>query len=252
MSDARAAVADSLSPPSVLLAEDDETSRHFLTEALRQLGCQVDACVDGAAAAAWARRRHFDVLLLDCHMPGGGAVQILAQLRAEPQAASRASAAIASSAELDPASHAQLLRSGFSGVLLKPASLKTLQVALETALAAAADGSSGWFDDRAALRSSGNAETVRALRMLFDDELRHLLQDLDDLVRTPDRFGERLHRLLASCGFCGATGLALHARQLLGELRGNGVLVAAAVAAFRDALVATLTDLDARQAGSGT
>jgi HPt (histidine-containing phosphotransfer) domain-containing protein len=87
---------------------------------------------------------------------------------------------------------------------------------------------------------------VRALRSLFDDELRHLLQDLDDLMRMPEEFGERLHRLLASCGFCGASALARQARQLRDELHANGMLASTAAAGFRAALVATLTDLDAR------
>jgi CheY-like chemotaxis protein len=232
--------------PWVLLAEDDDTSRHFLAAALRELGCQVEVCADGATASALASRRRFDLLLLDCRMPGAGAMQILARLRGDPQAASRSSAAIATSAEVDPVLHAQLQRTGFASVLIKPLSLQTLETALETTLPSLAAGTSGWLDDRAALLSSGNAETVRALRSLFDDELRHLLQDLDDLMRMPEEFGERLHRLLASCGFCGASALARQARQLRDELHANGMLAATAAAGFRAALVATLTDLDAR------
>jgi CheY-like chemotaxis protein len=251
MSDETAAVANRASaPPRILLAEDDDTSRHFLAEALRELGCAVEACSNGAHATALATQCRFDVLLLDCRMPGAGAAQILAGLRADPQAASRTSAAIATSAELDEALHAELRRTGFTVVLEKPFPLRTLEAALDMTLPPAPAGAAGWLDDQAALLSSGNVETVYALRSLFDDELRHLLQDLDDLARAPGEFGERLHRLLASCGFCGATVLARHAERLNRELAANGAVAIAGLAAFRDAVIATLSDLGARAAGS--
>jgi CheY-like chemotaxis protein len=232
--------------PLVLLAEDDDTSRQFLIEALRQLGCRVEACADGSAALELAIDRRFDLLLMDCRMPGAGASQVLERLRSDAQAASRASTAIATSAEMDDGLREELRRSGFTTALAKPLSLRTLQSVLATALpdlplGTAADPT---LDDEAALRSSGNAETMQALRSLFDDELRHLMQDLDALARRPDELGERLHRLLASCGFCGATALARQTESLKRRLADSDT-DADALAAFRDVVTATLHGLSA-------
>lgn len=236
--------ADSAPGPLVLLAEDDDTSRHFLAEALRQLGCRVEACADGGAALRLAADRRFDLLLMDCRMPGAGAMQVLGQLRDNPQAASRTTVAIATSAELDDRLHEELRQSGFVAALAKPLSLQALESALAPVLpvppVATGDAT---LDDVAALRSSGNTETMRALRSLFDDELRRLMQDLDALARQPTEFGERLHRLLASCGFCGATALARQTASLKRRLADGGVVDDDVLAAFRTAVAATLKGL---------
>src|SRR5574337_826900 len=74
-----------------------------------------------------ARTERFDLLLLDCRMPDGGAMHVLAQLRSEAQAASTESVAVATSAELTRADRRRLLAAGFSDVLLKPCTLADLQ-----------------------------------------------------------------------------------------------------------------------------
>jgi CheY-like chemotaxis protein len=230
--------------PLVLLAEDDDTSRQFLAEALRQLGCRVEACADGGAALERATGRRFDLLLMDCRMPGAGASQVLERLRGDARAASHASVAIATSAEMGDGLREALRRSGFAAALAKPLSLQTLQSALAAVLPGLAPTAAGdpTLDVEAALRSSGNAETMQALRSLFDDELRRLMQDLDALARRPDELDERLHRLLASCGFCGAAALARQTESLKRRLAGSGA-DDDALDAFRNAVAATLQGL---------
>lgn len=67
------------------------------------------------------------------------------------------------------------------------------------------------LDDEAALDSvSGDATALRDLRGLLARELEQLERDLTkgDLAANPAELGERLHRLRASCGFCGAIALS--------------------------------------------
>lgn len=234
--------SDSGPAPLVLLAEDDDTSRHFLAEALRQLGCRVEACADGATALELATGRRFDLLLVDCRMPGAGAVEMLERLRNQARAASRAAVAIATSAEMDERLHDELRRSGFAAALAKPVSLQALESALAPLLPLPSAIDDAMLDDEAALRSSGNAETMHALRALFADELRHLVHDLDALARQPAELGERLHRLLASCGFCGATVLARQATVLKRRLS-EGDIDDDALDAFRKIVAATVDNL---------
>lgn len=83
------------SAPRVLVADDDPSSRRFLGDGLRSLGAETETCVDGETALQLVRNVHFDLLLLDCRMPAGGALHILGNLRADSQARSADAAAVA-------------------------------------------------------------------------------------------------------------------------------------------------------------
>ncbi len=227
--------------PRVLVADDDPGSCRFLGDGLQQLGAHVLACGDGAMALEHARREAFDLLLLDCRMPGAGAMQILVQLRADSTAASTASVAVATSAEMASRDRRQLLDAGFSEILLKPCTVADLRRMLH--LVQADRPQAPMLDDRAALTTSGDATTMRALRLLLREELALLLPELDRLLADRVGFGERLHRLRSSCGFCGATALAAHAAALQQQLA-RSTPAPAALARFRTALLSTLQALD--------
>jgi len=99
------------------------------------------------------------------------------------------------------------------------------------------------LDDGAALHSSGDTTTMRALRLLLREELTLLQHDLDELSRDGTAFADRLHRLRSSCGFCGATALANQTIQLQQQLSSRDT-APAALHRFRSALQATLQALD--------
>ena len=54
----------------ILLAEDDDQLRVFLTRGLERAGHAVDSVGDGAAALALSENTDFDLLLADVVMPG--------------------------------------------------------------------------------------------------------------------------------------------------------------------------------------
>jgi two-component system cell cycle response regulator CpdR len=54
----------------ILLAEDDDQMRFFLSRGLQRAGHAVDAVGDGEAALDLARTHEFDLLLADVVMPG--------------------------------------------------------------------------------------------------------------------------------------------------------------------------------------
>ncbi|CAM5271572.1 Response regulator OS=Rhodanobacter lindaniclasticus OX=75310 GN=B1991_12570 PE=4 SV=1 [Rhodanobacter lindaniclasticus] len=227
--------------PHVLVADDDPGSCRFLADGLRSLGATVDTAASGEAALASAGSERFDLLLLDCRMPGGGALSILAQLRGDTAAASADALAVATSAELLSADRRELLAAGFCDVLLKPCTLADLRRVLAQIQS---DATSCVLDDGAALYSSGDATTMRALRLLLREELALLQRELDQLSDDSGAFAERLHRLRSSCGFCGATALAEQAVRLQRQLSPHGPAPAAALASFRSVLRETLQALD--------
>lgn len=227
--------------PRVLVADDDPASCRFLGDGLRSLGAQVMVCRHGLEALEGARSDRFDLLMLDCRMPGAGALQILQQLRDDPLAASLDSVAVATSAELEPADRQALLAAGFIDILCKPCTVADLQRLL--ALLSHGSPESPVLDDCAALTSSGDATTLRALRLLLREELALLLQELERLGQDPVDLGDRLHRLRSSCGFCGAATLASAAVALQRQLAA-GRATPEALTRFRGALLTTLQALD--------
>lgn len=226
--------------PRVLVADDDAGSCRFLGDGLRSLGAEIETFIDGETALARARTEAFNLLLLDCRMPNGGALHILTQLRGDPQASSAQSVAVATSAELASADRRNLLAAGFSDVLLKPCTLADLRRVL---ILVRGDHPACVLDDDAALYSSGDAATMRALRRLLRDELVVLQRDLDDLSQDLAAFAERLHRLRSSCGFCGVAALAQQTTLMQQHLSRDGV-APTALASFRQAIHATLQALD--------
>jgi two-component system, OmpR family, response regulator len=230
-----------LSGPSVLVADDDPGSCRFLCDGLRSLGARVEACTDGMTVLERARTQAFDLLLLDCRMPGAGALQILSRLRADAGADSTSSIAVATTAELEPGERRQLLDAGFSDILLKPCRVSDLQRVLALVQP---DHEARVLDDRAALSTSGDATTMRALRLLLRAELVLLHQELDVLSGNHPAFSERLHRLRSSCGFCGAAALSSQTVLLQRQLSQHGSAAPAALLRFRTTLLATLQALD--------
>lgn len=228
--------------PRILVADDDPASRRFLLDAMIALGATVEACGDGTEAIEVATTTAFDLLLLDCRMPGAGAREVLARLQADSAAASRAAIAVATTAELAPANRPQLLADGFADILLKPCQFDDLRRVLR--LAPAHLQSLPVLDDAAALLASGDSRTMRALRQLLQQELVAVCGELEHLRLDGPAFRDRLHRLRSSCGFCGASALAAQVAALEQQLATRPDHIDAAMARFRSALMDTLGALD--------
>jgi CheY-like chemotaxis protein len=203
--------------PYLLVADDDEPTRCFLGDAFRQFGARVVFAASGSEAVALARNETFDLLVLDCRMPGGGAVEILNRLRNDPDANSGCRPAVASSAELDTQAQQTLLATGFHAVLLKPCTLSDLRGVL--GLAAVGLRNVPVLDDGQALHTSGTPAVVQALRGLLRQELLSINEELDELASDPKGLEARLHKLRSSCGFCGATSLSEHIVSLQQHLK---------------------------------
>lgn len=226
--------------PRILVADDDPASCHFLGDGLRALGASVSTCADGLQALQLARSESFDLLILDCRMPGAGAREVLAALRADVAASSACARAVASSAELEAADCDALAREGFADVLAKPCGMPELRQLL-----ARLPGAQPVLDDAAGLRASGSSATMTTLRHLLRDELAQLQQELGLPEIDRSALGERLHRLRSSCGFCGATALATETSRLQQLLRDAASTPAQAITHFRGIVQHTLAALDA-------
>lgn len=239
--------ASSVEQPSktatVLVAEDDAASGEFFRMALEQYGCRVTVHAHGDEALDDACHQRYDLLVLDCHLPGAGAERILSRLRTDPLAASRAAPALATSAEVDEATRERMIRLGFVDILVKPLAVDRLQSGVREALPGY-QAASPLLDDAAALAQSGSAPSMLALRGLFREELKSCLDDLSGQAAPPAGLADRLHRLMASCGFCGAGALADASCKLKRSLEDDRDSVAQDLEHLRDTMKKTLTALD--------
>jgi CheY-like chemotaxis protein len=228
----------------VLIADDDPISLRFLEAALQRLGCATVVAADTTSALRAAASTPCDLLMLDCNMPGGGALELLAELRAR----TIMTPAIATSADASTQIIAELRAAGFAAFVAKPVTLAALRNTLlpwlpEATTPAKVDGTpvaAALLDDAAALTTiGGDADALRALRAMLVQELATLQADLASANADPVLLRERLHRLRASCGFCGTPSLAAAAAALDHALHANSDTAPAELRAF--AMCCTLT-----------
>ncbi len=106
----------------VLLAEDNEVTRHFFVKTLEKLGLEVTAVDDGKAALKEALSGQFDLLLLDIRMPGLDGLEVARRLRA----AGFRKPILAITAHAVSEVEAESLRAGMDGFITKPISREEL------------------------------------------------------------------------------------------------------------------------------
>jgi len=101
---------------SILIVDDDEHVRAVLHELLTEVGYHAATAADGQAAVREAESGHFDVILIDVHMPERDGVQVLRDLRT----ATPDSRCVMISGVRDAALAETCQRIGAEGFLYKP------------------------------------------------------------------------------------------------------------------------------------
>jgi DNA-binding response OmpR family regulator len=71
----------------ILVVEDDDLVRSFLSRALTGLSGDVDSCATGAEALRHTARRRYGVILLDGLLPDTHGIELARKLVAQPSAA---------------------------------------------------------------------------------------------------------------------------------------------------------------------
>ena len=198
----------------VLVADDNSLSLEFFAEAIARCGHVADIAKDGMDACLLASARRYDLMIIDARMPLRSGRQTLLAIRAG-DGPSRESRAIATTADaaLDPV---ELLNAGFFAVVHKPIALDVFRDLLEVQLATPSVATRVLNDRQALAQVGGDSSIMAALRGLLAAELDALPAELSDYAadNNVQALRDRLHRLDASAGFCGATRLAGAAQEL--------------------------------------
>jgi two-component system sensor histidine kinase/response regulator len=122
----------------VLLAEDNPVNAEIATAVLQDLGCTVVRAADGKEALMHFEREHFDIVLMDCQMPGMDGFEATGHIRrleaarsaAGPQAARRYTPIIAVTANALSGDRERCIAAGMNDHLGKPFRRRQLQAAM--------------------------------------------------------------------------------------------------------------------------
>ena len=117
-------------PLRVLVADDEESMRHFLDRGLRRLGYDVIAVGDGETAVARWSAAACDLAVVDLRMPGIDGVQTLARLRSiDPEAV-----VVLMTAHGTVDAAVEAMHAGAADFVGKPFTIEELQVRLQRAI----------------------------------------------------------------------------------------------------------------------
>jgi CheY-like chemotaxis protein len=119
--------------PLILLAEDNETTIHMLTDYLVRLGYRVTVARTGTEALQHAREEQPALIVMDMQMPGMDGMEATRRIREDSALA--ALPIIALTALAMPGDDERFLAAGANDYLSKPVDLKKLVQAIEKHLA---------------------------------------------------------------------------------------------------------------------
>jgi len=117
---------------SVLVAEDDPTNREVIGLFLKRLGVECEIVGDGRQAVASALARDWDVVLMDCQLPGIDGLEATRMIRAQRQDGKPF--IIALTANVRTSNREACLAAGMNLFLGKPVLLRELAAALRSCL----------------------------------------------------------------------------------------------------------------------
>ena len=116
----------------VLLVEDNPINQKVEVKLLEKLGCRVDVAGDGREGVQAARRQHYDLILMDCHMPRLDGLQATTLIRRrERRHGLSATPIVALTGTIHHGERSRCLEVGMDDYLLKPVKLTTLVRALD-------------------------------------------------------------------------------------------------------------------------
>jgi PAS domain S-box-containing protein len=218
----------------VLLAEDNPYNQAVMEDLLPRRGHTVHIAADGRAALTALEQAHFDVLLLDIHMPELDGFQVVAVQRRREQGTGRHLPVIALTARSAAGERERCLRAGMDDYLAKPVRAAELFAAIDRVVSGEgvpppAESDAGAGDgllDPAALLAAcdGDAELLRKMCRHFQTFGPGRLAEVSEALRDRNslRLREAAHKLGGMVSSFSAT--AAEAAALLERLGAQGKL----------------------------
>jgi len=225
----------------VLAVDDVAVNREVLKEALSTLGVVATLAESGEVAVAMAARDAYDVIFMDCSMPGMDGFSATRLIREAERSAERQPAMIvALTAHKDPGSAGEWQTAGMDAYLTKPFTIAQISRVLDEytssepggrdapaatpsadeEVATPTDATSSLLDPAtvdmlAGLAARGGPSVLQKIVGLFASNAPKALNDLREAVASGNGETARLAHALKS--MCNSTGAA-HAAELCGTI----------------------------------
>tara|TARA_Y100000031_G_scaffold128028_1_gene146062 strand:- start:11270 stop:13447 length:2178 start_codon:yes stop_codon:yes gene_type:complete len=119
---------------NILLVEDDRINQLSTEKMLHQLGYQVDIASNGDEALLKLGRMDFDLVLMDCQLPGMSGFETALEIKRQQQDRIVKSPILALTANVRQGEEARCIAAGMAGYLAKPVQVDDLDVKLRQLL----------------------------------------------------------------------------------------------------------------------
>ena len=210
----------------VLVVEDNIVNQRVAALLLHKFGCVVELAGDGAQAVALVGDRRFDIVFMDCRMPGVDGLDATVQIRGLDCEWASTIPIVAMTADTMTGDRQQCLDAGMNDFLSKPVQGTELEAMVHkwTGEKRPAHSEKRTMHDTpedcvidmdvvAALKELGgddDPDLFTELVNLFLDDTPHRLQDLLQGLESsdPDAVRSAAHALKSSCANLGALGLS--------------------------------------------
>jgi CheY-like chemotaxis protein/HPt (histidine-containing phosphotransfer) domain-containing protein len=206
----------------ILVVDDNVANYQIAIGMLQSMGCKADVATDGQTAVAMHESQAYDLILMDCQMPGLNGYEASAMIRAA-EANRRHTPIVGWTTNTLPDERKKCAESGMDDLIAKPIRAQALQEIL-----------SRWLrqvgGERAGLPGDAESDDLESMRDLFGPnfaELAALYQDdvpkrlaaleLAAAAEDAAQMAKMAHSLSGSCASIGATRLAALCQEL--ELR---------------------------------
>lgn len=202
----------------ILVVDDHQINRDFLQAGLFGLVAEVVAVDDGQAAVDLCKNEHFDVILMDLHMPRMDGLRACQSIRQSGNASENACILILT-ADARPKAQEQPDERGADGYLSKPAGIQKIAFAILEHVAPGTQlprqSTPGEEEarlivpEKALDNANGDADLVQRMSRMFATELEEKLPLLDAMLQRGElpQALSLVHQWKGSCGFAGASRL---------------------------------------------
>ncbi len=207
----------------VLAADDNDVNRLFLEGILSSKVKQLQVVADGTDAINAGTQSHWDIILLDLHMPGADGIDVMQALTEQPQGENK-TLYIVITADARKSEQDRMLQLGFHGFLTKPISGEALVTGLiainahpgqPVTIARSRQAANTVLDDQSALKVLHNDRNILTkMRLQFAEELPNSLNRITAAIDHPDSPDQRreiwsvVHKLAGGCAYTGANQLS--------------------------------------------
>ena len=119
----------------VLIAEDNDINLMVAESILQRLGATVESAFDGAEVIELVSEKQFDVVLMDCHMPGIDGYDATVEIRRREQVTGRYTPIVAFTANAMEGDRDRCIDCGMDGFTTKPINIPELLSVVQECLA---------------------------------------------------------------------------------------------------------------------